>query len=43
LDGLEGLPSLQTLDVSHNMITDINDCAAIKRCPMLKSFDAREN
>jgi hypothetical protein len=37
------MPNLQTLDVSHNMITDINACSAIKQCPLLKSFDARDN
>ena len=43
LSGLEGLSNLQTLDVSHNKIADINDCVAIKQCPLLKSFDVRDN
>jgi Leucine-rich repeat (LRR) protein len=43
LDGLEGMPNLSTLDVSHNMIADINNCAAIKQCPKLVSFDVRDN
>ena len=43
LDGLEGLLNLKTLDVSKNIITDINNCAAIKLLPALTSLDVRNN
>lgn len=43
LDGLEGLDCLKTLDVRTNLITDINECKALKSLPSLTSFDARNN
>jgi Leucine-rich repeat (LRR) protein len=43
LDGLEGLLNLKTLDVSKNLITNIDYCAAIKLLPALTSFDVRDN
>lgn len=43
LDGLEGCDMLRTLDVSFNLITDINECQAVKKLPILGAFDLREN
>lgn len=34
---------LKSLDVSRNLITDINDCAVIKELPALTAFDAHNN
>jgi dynein assembly factor 1, axonemal len=38
-----GLRSLKTLDVSFNLITDINECGSIKALPSLTSLDIRDN
>ena len=35
--------SLKTLDISHNLIFDINDCAQLGQLPALTNLDLREN
>jgi len=43
LEGLEGLVNLKNLDISRNLITNIDDCSVLKELPALTSLDAHNN
>lgn len=43
IEGLAGLDRLKTLDVSHNLIVDINDCEQVIELPALTNLDIRDN
>ena len=43
IEGISTLISLKTLDVSHNIISDVEGFEEIKTCPSLTSLDLSNN